>query len=858
MELNKNGLLFTYLDSIDKPDLLSSYKIKKFPSLNEYAENYLSNLDQKKSNIDINNDSNENMFEYNTSVKGLSNNISNNDTNIQTNQISKINDKFTSNKYDETNDIKNPYSDQLKPQNNSSIEHLKKNFKNRAKKSNIIDYSQYEDKKQTNIEQKINNQKNITVENNKKGLLELYKKISPPDRTRLNSPLFSAFRSSNSKNSYSSKIVKANNNIDYLNLSKSVNSLNDNKINNKSKSFLSEKESADNNAKFHKINKKFSAAHLCKNFLTNYIYSDRDKFKNNYKKSSNKKNRIQMNFSESHISESFIPLNSISNRYNTNKSYSQSVENYWKEKEIKKQIKIQKIRKEKNYKEICEIRDRPEIDENSRKIANKLGYSSSLNVFERLSELARNQIIFNERRINKKKTGSNNYKLKLYKEINYQNYLKRNKTGLEEDKNFKSLKEIENNNNKSFNINFFENIKKEQNKKKKKKKDFINLNKLNKFINKKENQRYTDIGDIGEDNNNLKISKLQKQWHNSYNFENLNEINNLNGNINNIDNKNINTKIMYKKIQFKKNCNHNNINKSLNFNNQDNINIKKNKTIFSNYNSKKNMINHNYTTNDNKNLKIQSIKKQTKNNRINKNINISNHQNLNEIYLFSNKKHKMHNNYISNNNNFNFKENKKYKYDNFKKFNNTMHNINNKNNKSQISSKNLFKKKSSKDFDENQKIINNKLLMDKLNNYFLINLDNNKEFINNNLIDTSKYFKIPLKKIFNKEKSEINLIKSDDYSNNKNESNYNNEKYINIFYNNDSKQIKKNRENIDNNMILSMEINNKKYNKFDNLENFINIPSYSNEEQINNIKKRKLELLKLLDFSSSIGTTNNI
>ena len=59
-------------------------------------------------------------------------------------------------------------------------------------------------------------------------------------------------------------------------------------------------------------------------------------------------------------------------------------------------------------------------------------------------------------------------------------------------------------------------------------------------------------------------------------------------------------------------------------------------------------------------------------------------------------------------------------------------------------------------------------------------------------------------------------------------------------------------------MILSMEINNKKYNKIDNLENFINIPSYSNEEQINNIKKRKLELLKLLDFSSSIGTTNNI
>ena len=857
MELNKNGLLLNYFDSIDKPDLLSSYKITKLPSLNEYAENYLSNLDKPISNYDINNNSNENMLENNLSVKRLSINNSNNDSIIKTNQISKVNDKLTSNRYDETTETQKQNSNQLKERDNLSIEHLKKNFKNR--KSNMTsnyNYSQYTDNKQINLEEKINNKKIINIEKNKKGLSELYKKISPPERTRLNSPIFSAFRSNNSKNSCSSKYVGAK--VDYSNLSKSVNSLNDNKISNKSKSFLSEKGSACNNIR---NNTKFSANNLTKNFLTNYIYSDRDKFIKKDNKTNNK-NRIQMNFSESHTSESFIPLNSISNRYNTNKSYSKSVENYWKEKEIKKQIKIQKIRKEKNYKEFCEIRDKPEIDKNSRKIANKLGYNSSLNVFERLSELAKNQLIFNERQL--KKIENYNYKLKLYKEINYKNYINRNRAGLDDEPNFKSLKQFENNNNKSFNLNILENINKEQNKKKNKKKDLINLSK---YINKNDNQRYTDIG---KDKVILNSNQIQKQWNNSYNFENENELKKmkLRGNINSLENNNIRAKIMYKKIESKKNSienevknkkskngknnkilnknNNNNINKSLFINKPDNLNLKKNKiNICYNYNSKKN---HNYTTNEN-NQRILSIKSNTKNN-TNNNKNNKSQQNINDIYYLSNiklKKNNLNTNNVNFNNNFYLEDNKIDKYNNeLSIFNNTLNNINNKKNN----------KITSKSIEENQKQFNNKLTMKRLDNSLLINANNNKEFTNKNIMGKSQYFKIPSKNKFNKEKNKIYIFKSEDYSFNKNKSIFNNDKNNNAIYKINNKTI--NNQNLDNHLNMPTEINNKINNKFgnNNLENYINIPSNSNEEKRNNIKKRKLELLKLLDFSSSIGNNN--
>ena len=211
MEEKKNDLLITYLDSLETPELTSNYKIKKFTSLNEYAENYLANLDKKKINNDINNISNDNYIDNNSSVKIFSNDISITETNNQTNQISKIiNDKFGSNKYDEINDIEKPSYNQLKTRNNFSIEHLKRNFNNKTKKSETL--SKISSKTFKRSYQKINLPKNSFKNNN--GFSKLYKKISPPNRTKLNSPLFSAFRSNNIKNSNNNKnkLYKYNNN----------------------------------------------------------------------------------------------------------------------------------------------------------------------------------------------------------------------------------------------------------------------------------------------------------------------------------------------------------------------------------------------------------------------------------------------------------------------------------------------------------------------------------------------------------------------------------------------------------------------------------------------------------------------
>ena len=219
MELDKNGLFFTYLDTIETPDLYSSYQIKKFPSLNEYAENYLANLNKSKLHKELNNNSNENIIENNSFVKGLSYDTSNNETNIQTNQISKRNDIFNNIKYGETNVIETPFYNNLKTRNYFPIDHLKKNFSNRNKKTNNISKENNINSTQNDDKLTIKSLQNINFPNNQKknkGLSELYKKISPPVRTNLNSPLFSAFGNSNSKNSYSSKplIFNKNYNLD--------------------------------------------------------------------------------------------------------------------------------------------------------------------------------------------------------------------------------------------------------------------------------------------------------------------------------------------------------------------------------------------------------------------------------------------------------------------------------------------------------------------------------------------------------------------------------------------------------------------------------------------------------------------
>ena len=884
MDLNKNGLLFSYIDSIETPDLFTSYKIKKIPSLNQYAENYLANLNIIKSNNYTNNDSTENINDNNTSVKGLSNDNSNNETNIQTNQISKANDIFTTNKQEEINEFDNTSSYKIKTRNNLAIEHLKKNFNNKINTINKINEFvniQNLDLKMPQPTQKSYYSLNSNINKNKKGFSELYKKISPPYRTKLNSPIFSAFKSSNSKNNSKYR----NNNYDFLNLSKSVNSLNDNKFN-KNKNYFFHKGSSDYSIKPRKMNKKFSSSFLSKNILTNYIYSDRDKFKNNQKSSNRKKNnQLQNNFSESHTDESFIPFNSVSYRYNANKSISKSIEDYWKEKDMKKRIKIERLRKEKIYKESCELRDRPQIDSNSRKIAENIVCNSSLNVFDRLSELAKNNLYFNDKKSNIKTETNNHYKLKLYKQLNYENYFNRNKKNKDLEKKFKSFKQIENNNKSFFekiskeqennNKSFFGKISKEQENNKKMD--------LNKFINKTENQTYNEVDNS---KNILILNKVKKQWIESYNtdIKIMQRNNNLEKSNYNLKLNLAKPKIMYKKINKKSDIKgkhekskdnviqknktyidklniYNNIDKSIYLNKKENLT---NKNILYNYNSNKNFENNKYnkTVNENKKQRIQSIKKKTKDFMINKIKIIKSFKNINDTQIFLNKKQKNNNlnNYLTNNKstNFNSERNSSYKYDNKLTSVNIIKNKNQKQN-------NLSKKSSTKkpaklilNKENEENIFNNQYVIKNLNKSYLTYSDNNniKDLKNNNntKINKKNYYIISMKNEFNKENCKTNRLNTDFFNN---KTDYNSNIENNMINFNKSIEIEKN-ENENKCKIIHLGLKSDKNKTRNNLENYINIPSSSNHqniEQSQNINKRRLELIKLLDFSSSIGNT---
>ena len=129
-------------------------------------------------------------------------------------------------------------------------------------------------------------------------------------------------------------------------------------------------------------------------------------------------------------------------------------------------------------------------------------------------------------------------------------------------------------------------------------------------------------------------------------------------------------------------------------------------------------------------------------------------------------------------------------------------------------------------------------------------LDNNNiNNINTNDIDTTIYFNIPTKKKLDQDKNYIN--KYHDYYQNTKKENYNDKKNpISI-----KKRIIEIKDNDINKYQFIGTENNYINNNFH--DNYINIPSYINEEQINNIKKRKLELLKFLDFSSNIGANYN-
>ena len=377
MEHIKNDSLFTYVDSIDTQDFLSNYKLKKFPKLNHYAEMYLENLEKEKLNKEINSntDSKDNtnlnlnidiINDNASSIKGLSYDITNNDSIINNNlQLNKIKYAHNQNESSESN---------FKSVNYLAIEKLKENIQNKSKnKNNIISkvntLSIIQDNKNNNVYQ--NQMKNKETRN------KCYKKIIPLKANKIDSRLFFNYKKS--------KPVQLEEKYKFSNSNKTQYNLyfhrSDNKINNNNmnkKTLLNNT----NKIRLNKINKYYQISPLFQILTSNRKETDR-----------NIKTKLINSFTENSQCESTASKNP------GNKIYSITLNDYWKEKEIKKRIKLAKIKEEKTMKELGQLRDKPKINKNSKKIAEKLGSNSNSTVFERLSGSC-NKILFNERKIN--------------------------------------------------------------------------------------------------------------------------------------------------------------------------------------------------------------------------------------------------------------------------------------------------------------------------------------------------------------------------------------------------------------------------------------------------------------------------
>ena len=377
MEHIKNDSLFTYVDSIDTQDFLSNYKLKKFPKLNHYAEMYLENLEKEKLNKEINSntDSKDNtnlnlnidiINDNASSIKGLSYDITNNDSIINNNlQLNKIKYAHNKNESSESN---------FKSVNYLAIEKLKENIQNKSKnKNNIISkvntLSIIQDNKNNNVYQ--NQMKNKETRN------KCYKKIIPLKTNKIDSRLFFNYKKSKPVQ-LEEKYKFSNNNKTQYNLyfHRSDNKFNNNNMN--KKTLLNNT----NKIRLNKINKYYQISPLFQILTSNRKETDR-----------NIKTKLINSFTENSQCESTASKNP------GNKIYSITLNDYWKEKEIKKRIKLAKIKEEKTMKELGQLRDKPKINKNSKKIAEKLGSNSNSTVFERLSGSC-NKILFNERKIN--------------------------------------------------------------------------------------------------------------------------------------------------------------------------------------------------------------------------------------------------------------------------------------------------------------------------------------------------------------------------------------------------------------------------------------------------------------------------
>ena len=813
MEQSKDNFLCTYKGLLDNPEIII-LKGKKLPSLNEYAENYLANLNNDKYSKNLNNNNKlDDCNDKNHSVKEKSIKNSNNNSFIVNNLNNQIlnsneNGNIKSLKEDsiiENKEIKNNLNNE-NPQNNNKKESDSSKGVNKEKDTNIKINNDINYLSRINLDEYYNQNKMI--------LSEIYKKISPLN-TRLNSPLFSSFKTSETNYSRNVKLFENNQN-NKLNFSKSLISLN-NSRNNKNSSFFSRKKSIANNLKI-------NSSQSLTNVLTSYL-SNRDQFfkvknkKINFKK---KNNDFLLKFSDYTSNDESLTPYCVTNRVNTSKSHSQSVKDYWKEKEIKKQIKIEKIKKERRLKESKELRDRPKINPNSRKIANKISNHSSLNVFDRLFELKK-QFIFNERRFNTK-TENNNKNGKITKNIikekNYQNYLMRNKNGFDINNKYRSLKQIEN-----INKILIEKNKKEQ----KNNSSMPNNTNLHKINSLRQGHNFKIENKEGSISNIKTLMKRQKNLNESHNRDiKLTSYNNANSK------KDIFLpKIMYKRNKTKKNLLKkeeltkiiNNENKSLNskFINNDNILI--------DYNFKGN---NNENVNEKKNQKINPIRIQIRNFNDTKSYksskNIKGLSFLNPNYIDLNTYDNYGNNIYEND-----MITQNFEYNNY--FNRNGYDLidnNHKLNTEIFYNGKTYNTKTKKLDEKIDKMFMTKSCKNKRVES-IKNLSNN----NKNMINTKKYFVLPKKTDINKNKCQ-QVIFNKEYLNKINNFNFND-------------KIEKDIIDLDKcinttNGITYNELNNEEK---ENYKKNANIPYDKNRNH--NIKRRKLDLLKILNFSSSIG-----
>ena len=508
MEINKNESLFTYIDSLETQDLYINIINKKIPKLNKYAELYLANLEKEKSrNEENSNNSSKNNINLNidnikendniSSIKGGSNDMTNIDSVINANKIKKFHFKNESNE-----------SNQFKSINYLAIEQLKMNMENKAKRTNII--SKVNDFTISQNNNKILNNKNKQY--NQQG--KFYYKIKPSVRNKIRQNLFFNFKINNS--------VKLDGKFKFSYNIKTLNNFNFNKSENKLKE--------NNNSK--------NKSYFPKKFNNNNLYTNKNKKKfiifpvSNYMTNPNNKSFRNELFSNS-MTENSIYNSMISKKTDNNKNQKHliTLNDHWVEKEIKKRMKIFKLIEEKTLKETSELRDKPKINRNSRKIAEKLGSNSSTSVFERLSESG-NKILFNGRKMS---------------------ILTKDKINNKNNKNFQSVLNTNRNNKKNVGIGKFKTFK--QFGKGEQTKTEVRNSKKQKIlkVNKKNSKKYeTNIAETKYIKKFMNINKTKTKINTTENFKKLNDINYMFG-INSIEN-----------IKKDNNMIHNNLQKSVN------------------------------------------------------------------------------------------------------------------------------------------------------------------------------------------------------------------------------------------------------------------------------------------------------